>query len=235
MKKIFAFSMATLLFASCQSNIDGEGPSNLKNVSQLIETAQSVEANCNCQLTLIPGTENKVEVESHQNILDNFTIETKGKTLLLSEKMPVDKYNNYQVFVYVTRDLKDFEISGLTDAKVAGTLNTDNLAISLKDQSKLSETYLITNDFDLKAQNQTQVDLRGTAVKMNLKAYDQANLNLANFEVNDTKLVAENNAQIIVNSRNSLVGDAKGTAVVEYLGNPRKDTKIADQAQVIKK
>ncbi|OFM81862.1 hypothetical protein HMPREF2660_05790 [Weeksella sp. HMSC059D05] len=235
MKKIYVLSVASLLFASCQSNIDGEGPSNQKIVSKNVETIQSLEANCNCELTLIPGTENKVEVESHQNILDNFTIEAKGKTLLLSEKIPVDKYNNYQVFVYVTRDFKNLEIKGLTSAKVVGTLNADNLAISLKDQAKLSEIYLITNDFDLKAQNQTQVDLRGTAVNLNLKAYDQANLNLTNFEVNDTKFVVENNAQIIINSRNSLVGDAKGTAVVEYIGNPRKDTKIADQAQVIKK
>ena len=94
MKKIYVLSVASLLFASCQSNIDGEGPSNQKIVSKNVETIQSLEANCNCELTLIPGTENKVEVESHQNILDNFTIEAKGKTLLLSEKIPVDKYNN---------------------------------------------------------------------------------------------------------------------------------------------
>lgn len=234
MKKIILSIFTSVVLFSCQSSIDGEGPGSVKKVIP-VENIKSLEVSCNCNVTLIPGNENKVEVESHQNIIDNLEVNAKGNILIIEEKSAVDKYNNYNVFVYTTRDLKDLEVNKLTNLKISGTLNTDELSLDIKDQAKISEAYIITNDFELKAQNQSQVTLQGTASSMELKAYDQANLDLSKFEVNDAKILTEDNVQLNINSRNSLVGEAKGTSVVNYLGDPRKDTKIADQAQVVKK
>lgn len=233
-KKIIFLTVGVTFLTSCSSTIDGEGAGDVKQVIAT-ESVKSLEVDCNCQVTLIPGSENKIEVESHQNIIDNLNISNKGNIVIVSENKEVDTYNNYNVFVYVTKDLQDLELGSLTNLKISGTLNVDKFALNIKDQAKIVEAYFIANDMEIKAQNQIQIELQGTVNKLEVKAYDQANLDLSKFVAYDTEFVAEDNVKFVVNAKSALIGEANGRAIVEYLGDPRKDIKSVDQAQVIKK
>lgn len=234
MNKFLALSLLGFSMMSCSSSIDGEGAATAQQ-SFTVDQINELNIACNCNVTLIPGNEIGVKVESHQNIIDNLKVEGKSGTLNISENKSIGQYSAYDVFVYVTRDLKDIDVSKQTNLKVSGTLNVDDLEIEASEQSKIDDTYLITNNLKLSVYDQSAVKLQGTALALIYKGSNQSQGDLFAYESNDAQINVSDNAILNINSRKSLAGSAKGNAVVTYVGEPSKDTKISDNAQVIKK
>jgi len=234
MKKTVLLAMIGFTAFSCSSSIDGEGVATAqKNFT--IDQITDLDINCNCNVTLISGSEVGVKAESHQNILDNLIVEGNNGKLVIEEKSAVDQSSAYDVFVYVTRDLKDLSLTGLTALKVSGTLNVDDLEIETHDQAKMDNSYVITNNLKLSTYDQSVVDLKGTSLALIYTGENQSKGELFAFETNDAQVYTADNAILNINSRKSLAGSVKGNSMVTYIGEPSKDTKIADNAQVIKK
>lgn len=234
MKKALLLGLLTFVVTSCSSSIDGDGAAT----AQKEYTASSIKdlnVSCNCNVILVPGNKTGVKVESHQNIIDNLVVDAKNNSLDITEKSNVDQYSAYDIYVYVTRDLEKLKIDKQTSLTTSGTLNVDELALEVNDQAKINQTFLITNNFDLKADDQSSVLLEGTAGTMKVKAYGEAKLNLFKYEVNEADITTDDNALLDVNARQTLYGSAKGNSIVNFMGDPNKDTKITDRAQVLKK
>jgi len=234
MKRILALSLLGFTVISCSSAIEGEGAATAQQAFT-VDQINELNVACNCNITLIPGNEVGVKVESHQNIIDNLKVEGKNGKLNISENKSVGQFSAYDVFVYVTRDLKDIEVSKQTALKVSGTLNVDDLEIEASEQAKIDNTFLITNNLKLSVYDQAAVTLQGTALALVYKGSNQSQGDLFAYESNDAQINVSDNAILNINSRKSLAGSAKGNAVVTYMGEPSKDTKISDNAQVIKK
>ncbi|MBS7332055.1 MAG: DUF2807 domain-containing protein [Weeksellaceae bacterium] len=234
MKKLLTLLFTGLVLASCSSSVDGEGVATAqKNFT--VDQITKLNLSCNCNVTLIPGNEVGVKVESHQNIVDNLMVEAKNGSLTIKENSPVDQYSAYDVFVYVTRDLKQAEFSNQATVKVSGTLNVDDLEMDVNDQVKIEDAYLITNNFKLSVHDQAAVTLKGTSISLIYNGESQSKAELFDFETNDAQAYTSDNAILNINSRKSITGSAKGNSVITYIGEPSKDTKIADNAQVVKK
>ena len=234
MKKALLLGLLTFVVTSCSSTIDGDGVAT----AQKEYTASSIKdlnVSCNCNVILVPGNKTGVKVESHQNIIDNLVVDAKNNSLDITEKSNVDQYSAYDIYVYVTRDLEKLKIDKQTSLTTSGTLNVDELALEVNDQAKINQTFLITNNFDLKADDQSNIMLEGTAGTMKVKAYGEAKLNLFKYEVNEADITTDDNALLDVNARQTLYGSAKGNSIVNFMGDPKKDTKITDRAQVLKK
>lgn len=234
MKKLVLLSITGLAFLSCSSAIDGDGAATAqKNFT--IDQISKLNIECNCNVTLISGNTIGVKAESHQNILDNLIVEGNKGNLSIKESSTVNQFSAYDVFVYVTRDLKQVSIAKQTNLKVSGTLNVDDLEIQTKEQSKIDNAYLITNNLKLSLYDQSMISLKGTSIALMYKGENQSKGELFDFESNDAQVYTNDNAILNINSRKSLSGSAKGNSVITYAGEPSKDTKIADNAQVLKK
>ena len=234
MKNLLTLSLIALSLIGCSSSIDGDGVATAqKNFT--VDQVTELDVNCNCNVTLISGNTVGVKAESHQNILDNLVVEGKNGSLKINESSTVNQYTAYDVFVYVTRDLKKINLSGQTSLQVSGTLNVDDLEIRTNSQSAIDNSYLITNNLKLSSYDQSLVNLKGTAIALVYKGENQSKAELFNFETNDAQIYTSDNAILNINSRKSLAGSAKGNSIITYIGEPSKDTKIADNAQVIKK
>lgn len=234
MKKALTLAIIGLLLGSCSSSIEGEGAATMQK-SFTVDQISELNIACNCNVTLIPGNEIGVKVESHQNIIDNLKVEANKGTVSIGENTSVGNYSAYDVFVYVTRDLKEIDISNQTALKVSGTLNVDDLEIELNNQAKIDNTYLITNNFRLNLNDQSVVDLKGTSIALIYKGSNQSKADLLAFETNDAQVSTSDNAILNINTRKTLSGSAKGNSIITYVGEPTKNTKIADNAQVVKK
>lgn len=234
MKKLLTLSLAGLALASCSSSVDGEGVATAQK-KFTVDHITSLDLSCNCNVTLISGNEVGVKVESHQNIVDNLLVEAKNGSVSISEASQVDQYSAYDVFVYVTRDLKEVDFSKQATVKFAGTLNVDDLEMEVNDQVKVEDAYLITNNFKLSVYDQAAVRLKGTSISLIYNGKSQSKGELFDFETNDAQAYTSDNAILNINSRKSIAGSAKGNSVITYVGEPSKDTKIADNAQVVKK
>lgn len=234
MKKIILLGFLGLVATSCSSSIDGEGTATAQK-EYTADNIKDLSVSCNCNVILVPGNKSGVKVESHQNIIDNLEVEAKNNAVTIKEKSNVDHYSAYDLYVYVTRDLEKIDVNKQTSLTTSGTLNVDELTMSAKDQARINQTFLITNNFDLKAEDQSNIMLEGTAGTMKVKAYGESKLNLFKYEVNEANFTTDDNALLDINARQTLYGSAKGNSIVNFMGDPNKDTKIADRAQVLKK
>lgn len=234
MKKIILLGFLGLVATSCSSSIDGEGAATAQK-EYTADNIKDLSVSCNCNVILVPGNKSGVKVESHQNIIDNLEVEAKNNTVSIKEKSNVDQYSAYDLYVYVTRDLEKIDVNKQTSLTTSGTLNVDELEMNVADQARINQTYLITNNFNLKADDQSNVMLEGTAGTMKVKAYGESKLNLFKYEVNEANFTTDDNALLDINARQTLYGSAKGNSIVNFMGDPNKDTKIADRAQVLKK
>ncbi|MFV0180468.1 DUF2807 domain-containing protein [Empedobacter falsenii] len=234
MKKIFLLGFLGLVATSCSSSIDGEGAATAQK-EYTADNIKDLSVSCNCNVILVPGNKSGVKVESHQNIIDNLEVEAKNNAVTIKEKSNVDQYSAYDLYVYVTRDLEKIDVNKQTSLTTSGTLNVDELEMNVTDQARISQTFLITNDFNLKADDQTNIMLEGTAGTMKVKAYGEAKLDLFKYEVNEANFTTDDNALLDINARQTLYGAAKGNSIVNFMGDPNKDTKVTDRAQVLKK
>lgn len=234
MRKIFLFGLFSFILASCTSTIDGEGAATVEK-EYTANTIKDLSISCNCNLILIPGNKTGVKVDSHQNLIDNLEVDANSNSLKIKEKSNVDQYSAYDVYVYTTRDLEKLTINKQTSLTTSGTLNVDKLDLIVKDQARVNQTFLITNNFNLETDDQTNIMLEGTAATMKVKAYGEAKLNLFKYEVNEINFTVDDNAMLDINARQTLYGSAKGNSIVNFLGDPNKDTKVSDRAQVLKK
>ncbi len=234
MKKTLFVGFLSLFVFSCSSSIDGDGVATAQK-EFTADLVKDLNVSCNCNLILVPGNKTGVKVESHQNIIDNLEVTAKGNSLVIKEKSNVDEYSAYDVYVYVTRDLEKLNVEKQTSMITSGTLNVDALKMTVADQAQINQTFLITNNFDLKAEDQANILLEGTAGTMKVKAYGESKLNLFRYEVNEADFKTDDNALLDINARQTLYGSAKGNSIVNFMGDPNKDTKVADRAQVNKK
>ncbi|MGU9938937.1 GIN domain-containing protein [Empedobacter brevis] len=234
MRKIILLTLLGLAATSCSSSIDGEGAATAQK-EYTADNIKDLNVSCNCNVILVPGNKSGIKIESHQNIIDNLEVEAKNNAVSIKENSNVDQYSAYDLYVYVTRDLEKISVAKQTSLTTSGTLNVDELEMNAKDQTRINQTFLITNNFNLKAEDQSNIMLEGTAGTMKVKAYGEAKLNLFKYEVNEANFTTDDNALLDINARQTLYGSAKGNSIVNFMGDPNKDTKIADRAQVIKK
>ncbi len=234
MKNALFIFIASLLLVSCSSSIDGDGPATAQR-DYTADKVINLTVNCNCNVTLVPGNKVGIKVETHQNLIDNLKVEAKNGVLKIAESSSVNQFSAYDIYIYITRDLKEITLNKQTNLKVSGTLNVDGLTITANDQSKIAQSYIITNNIKLNTNDQSVVALEGTALSMRLRAYGQSKSDLLKYEINDVEFITDDNALVDVNVRKSLVGTAKGSSILVYLNEPFKDTKVADKAQIVKK
>lgn len=234
MKKIILLSLFFILLVSCNSSVNGEGIATAQKEYK-VDKIDNLTISCNCNVILVPGNTTNLRIDSHQNLIDNLDITTNKNSLSIKEKKDVKDFSSYDVYVYVTRDFKKFIIDKKTSVTTSGALNVDELEIIAKDQSKISQTYLITDKLDLRSEDHSSILLEGTTEKMKIKAENNSKLNLFKFEVNEVDFLAEDNALLDVNARQILSGSAKNNTIVSFIGDPNKELKITDQAQVLKK
>lgn len=233
MKNLILAGSSFLLLFSCNSGIEGEGAATAIKEFKT-DGFSEVEAGCNCDITIIPSETNKVIIESHQNLIDNFEVKTSGNQLTIKEKKKVSKYDLLNVNIYVTSGLKEIELNRRAKMKVAGALKSDKLEISANDQSNISQTYLDVKNLELDLSGQSNIHLGGTAINLKVSASDESQTDLSDLQSVEVKFDAEDNSGLKLNVLKELSGQASDNAQVSYTGDPDKNTTEKDRALVTK-
>jgi hypothetical protein len=234
MKNLILILTVSLLAFSCNSKIDGENAATAKKEFKATDF-KNLDVNCNCDVTVIPSEISKVVVESHQNLIDNLEIVSNEKNLKIKEKKPVGEYDLYNVNIYTNPGLSEIELSKQTKMKISGTLKSEKLKIEAKDQSFVNQAYLDIQDLELDFSDQSNVNLSGTAINLNLDIADESIADLSNLQTVKTEFNAEGNAMTTLHALKDLTGKAIDNSKIFYLGDPDKDTAEKDKATITKK
>lgn len=234
MKKLMFFLAGSILITSCNSGIEGEGAATAVKEFQT-ESFLQIEANCNCDINIIPSEVSKVIVESHQNLIDNLEIKNSGNELIIREKQKVKQYDLLNINVYITPNLEDIELNRQAKMRVAGTIKTNELKIKAGDQSSIHQSYLDITDLELDFSGQSIIKLSGTAIKLEVETSEESQADLSDLQSVEVKFNAEDNSGLKLNVMKDLRGQASDNAQVSYSGDPNKDTTEKDRALINKK
>lgn len=234
MKYILIGTLIIISLFSCTSGIEGEGAATASKTFA-VDSFENLEANCNCDINLIPSESAKVVIESHQNLIDNLEINFKNSNLKIREKQPVSKFALYNVNVYFQSNLKEITLNHQAKMKVSGTLKSDQFEISANDQSNISQSFLDIKDFTLNLSDQSHADLNGSVIEMNLNMDSQSHAELSALQVVEMDVNASDNSQASLNVLKDLTGKAIDNAQIYYQGEPNKNTSEKDQALINKK
>lgn len=228
--KAFLFITAIFLIG-CQSKIEGEGTANSVQ-EYAVDIFNSIDVNCNCNLTLIPSEETKVVIESHENLIQNLKVNLKRSKLTIDEISTVEKFSLYNVNVYFNPELKNIYLGQQSKMKVSGTMKAEEITINMSDEAILNDAFLELKKFDLEMNDQSQATINGTAIDQNISTNDESIADLSNLQGVDVKIKAKKNSSLTVNAMKNLSGTAYDNAKVYFLGDPKKDISEKDRATI---
>lgn len=105
-KLLFCLLVLSIGFVSCESvNIEGEGEVVTKTIDFDTLTIHSVELLCDGDVHLIVSDDPRVELRSHQNILDHIKVVNNDGVVTIDTYYENDEFSNYDVlnyYVYVS-------------------------------------------------------------------------------------------------------------------------------------
>lgn len=234
MKNLLFTISAAFILISCGSGLEGEGAATAKK-DFAVESFTFIEANCNCDITIIPSETSKVVVESHQNLIDNLELTSKRGNLVVNEKSKVGEYALYNVNIYSPAALNEIELNNQSRMKISGTLKAEKFKIDANDQSIISESYVDFKEFELNLSDQSNATMTGTAISLDVESSNQAIGNLSELQSVEIDFSAKNQSNLSLWVMKDLSGEASDNAQVSYKGDPNKDTQTKDQAMINQK
>lgn len=234
MKKLILLIILSLGFISCNSSVEGEGPATMSQ-QIAIDSFQTLEIDCNCDVTLIPSEKLEVVLESHQNLIDNFKINSKKNSLLVTENSSVSKYSLNNVNIYFNSDLKKIKLSGETKLQVSGTLKSEDLEVEMKNNSDWTQTFVEIKNLKLNVHDQGLLQLGGTVIDLKLKAFNTSNVNLSSLQTVEIDFETKDNSELSIQVLKKLKGTAYGNSIVYYQGDPVKNISEKDKGSIKQK
>lgn len=234
MKNSFLIPLVLTVTISCNSGLKGEGAASVQK-EFTIAPFHSIEAHCNCDITLIPSEFSKVVVESHQNLINNLDLNSKGNQLTIREKKKVGEYDLYNILIYSPAGLNEIELNQQANMKISGTLKADKFKIETNDQSIISQTYMDVKELKLELSDQTNTEITGIAIHLNVSSSDESIGDFSELQAVEIDFEAEDNSSLSLYALKNLSGKAENNAQVSYQGDPNKNTTQKDRATLNKK
>lgn len=231
MKKIVLLSALGLGLISCQQSITGEGAANMAQ-DYKVQSFDEIEANGMFKITLIENDSAYISIQSHQNLIENLDIATKGNTLTIKEKKEVNGFESYNVYVYYNHPIVEIDLGGKVLAEASGTFSGNKLEIYTGDQARVDQFNVNLKELKAKAKNQSEITLAGVATKINVDAEDFGKLNLGKLNTTVAKVELSNEAKAELEVQNELSGKIENNTTLVYSGNPKKEVDVKDRAKI---
>lgn len=234
MKKLILFFAIFIGILSCNSSIEGEGPATMTQ-EFAVDEFNTLEIDCNCDVTLIPSEKLEVVVESHQNLIENLSLSSKRNTLKIEENAPVSKYSLNNVNIYFNSELKKIKLSGETRMEVSGTLKSEDLEVELKNNSDWTQTFIEVKNLKLNANDNSLLQLGGTVIDLKVRSFNNSNVNISSLQAVEIDFESKDNSELSLQVMKKLKGTAYGNSVVFYQGDPVKDISEKDKGSIKQK
>jgi hypothetical protein len=223
-----------LLLTSCSSDSAWDCIKTSGNIYQeevVLDSFSRIEVFHRVQLFVRQGTQQKVVLETGENLRNGVEFLVSDNTLIIKNENSCNLFRDYGVTkVYVTSpNITELRNSSGLPIKSIGVLNYESLDLRSEDTSSSTVTH--TNgdyDLELEVENFTIVAngnanyfLKGSATNANVGLYSgDARFEAAAFEVQHFQFFHRSSNKMIVNPRQSLTGEIRSTGDVISVHQP---------------
>ncbi|MGM5629704.1 DUF2807 domain-containing protein [Apibacter raozihei] len=235
-KYLLNFTIISALFlvlSSCSFSVKGEGKVTTKEIK--LNNISQLKAEGNYRVIYLYDNKNpRMVIETYKNLIENLKINNAGGQLSLSESRKVKDTDLYNIYIY-NPEIERFDLHNSVNVDINSQLRVSKLNLTLSETSKFLGNNIITDELVVKASNTSKISLQGTANKIILTGKDQSDFSAPYLEISDAQILLYNVATAEINVKNKLTGTISDNSQLTLLGNPAKDLKEKDLAQIKKK
>ena len=206
----------TLSAASCLAQINGNGKV-VKEIRQL-SGFKAISVKMAINLLVSQGAEEKVVVETDENILPYLMTIVKDGKLYIFIKGNVN--NSKEMKVYVTvKQLNELEASSAAKVKSEGKLEADDLRISATSGSSV-EIGVSCKSLELKSSSGSASVITGAATSLRAECSSGAAIVTSDLKAEKGELDASSGAALVVQVTKEVRARASSGGQISISGNP---------------
>jgi hypothetical protein len=191
------------------SGIRGSG--NIKTETRDLPKFSAIDFGGAIDMEITAQKDQKVEIETDDNILPLINTEVKDGILYISNQQKISWHNPVKVRISV-QDLNALSISGASKAS----------AVDIK-----------ADNFKLDASGASKVKLAGEVNSLSAKASGASRVEADNFKAVNATASASGASKVLVFSTDSVDAEASGASNVTYFGNPKNVKKNSSGASSV--
>ncbi|MDR1877102.1 MAG: DUF2807 domain-containing protein [Flavobacteriaceae bacterium] len=219
-----------LIFSSCTFSTKGEGNIDVKEIK--LNNVRQISAKGNYRLIYLYDDQNpRIIIETYKNLIDNLKIDNSGGQLSISESRNVKDTDLYNIYIY-NPEIERFDLHNTVNIDVNSQLRVSKLAITLSDDSKFLGNNIVVDELNVKISNGAKINLQGTGSKLVLSAGDESDFSAPFFNVSEARIQLSNVATAELTVRSKLTGKISDNSKLTLIGNPSKDIKQTDLAEI---
>lgn len=172
-----------------------------------------------------------VNVETYKNIGDNLKIKVKDKTLTINEKRETEGVDFYNITIYSKYNLEQVSMSESVELNISSEIKTDNFRLNLKNNAKFIGS-VNSRRAEVEMTQKSRANFLGKTKDAVLKISDTASIIAPYWMIDHLKIDSKNGNYAEVNVKDSLKGNIKNTAKLNYYNEPISALKIDETATV---
>ena len=226
--KHFIYILTLLTIVSC-GKIKPEGDIKLEEVK--VGEFNEIDGKGKFRLFWVSSNENRVDVETYPNVINNLKISVNDKKLTIQESRETQGVDLYNITVYSKIHPSKISLSDSIEFNVSGEIKTENFKLNLKNNAKFIGS-VRTNNTELLMENTSLANFKGFTKKSVVKIKDTANLLAPYWFIDRLNIESQNGTYAEVNVKDSIKGSVKNTAKFLYYNDPIRAFKIEQKAQV---
>jgi len=180
------------------------------------------------------GNEQKIEVESHENLISLLSKEVVDKHWKLRFTENVGRYDKFNVYITVPK-LNAVKLSGSGDIKGETPFkNLSNLALGLSGSGNLNLDFDAT-EVEAKISGSGDMNLKGSAKSINIGISGSGDISAMGVQVEAATVQISGSGNASIHSTENLEVRISGSGDVYYKGRPRMSSKVSGSGDVVSK
>lgn len=208
-----------LVLSSCHVNFGEVGNGNVvtqdRNISK---DFTGVKSSAGIDVYLTQGTENKVVVETDENIQEYIETSVNNGMLKIGTRKNIRRAKSRKVYV-TFKELDKIEASSGSSIKGNSVIKSQNLSLKASSGAEI-ELEVFSQDLDIKASSGADMKISGKSSSLTAQASSGSDINAKNLLVLNCIAKASSGAEIDVNVKEKIDANASSGGEVNYYGDP---------------
>jgi Putative auto-transporter adhesin, head GIN domain len=227
-KRIFLGLVIAFALNSCINTIDGNG--EVTKEQRTVSSFNKIDISGGYEVLINQGSEERLELEVDENLLELIETETKNNTLYISSKKSIGNATSLKLYITVV-DVNDIDVSGAIELKNKGTYQTENLEIEVSGAGDIDLDVDVENlTMDMSGASETT--LSGTANNFEIEISGAGELQAKKLKTRNTTIAISGAGSAVVFAKKTLKVEVSGAGSVKYKGSPKVEKDISGAGSV---
>ncbi len=220
---------------SCSKRLVGKGEVVAQN--RLVENFEGVVLKVPGKLVYTPAADYKVQLQSHQNILDEVVTEVNdGNLVIRFKEHNTNLRSRDEIIIYITSpQVSRLEIHGSGTIETTDVIDPFSLRLLISGSGKITVNELTTGSLAAKIEGSGKIALRGGAVASEfLEITGSGEMDMVNVNAASAEVSIAGSGKVQLHAAQLLDINIAGSGTVRYKGSPVVTSSVSGSGSITK-